>query len=292
MRRFIFVFIGFVMLWGCSSENDLSDAYGNFEANETIISSEANGKIMEFSIDEGQKLDKGYIVGYIDTTQLHLKKMQVLAQQRTLKTKFGSIFAQVDVLKEQKAVAMKNYDRIKKMFEEKAATAQQLDDIEGKIEVIDKQIAQVQTQNSTVMNEMETIEIQIAQIQDMIDKSIIINPVEGTVLSTYVEPFEITGQGKPLYKIADLDNLILRAYFSGSQLPDIIIGNKVKVLIDKDNRTNQSYEGEIIWVASEAEFTPKMIQTKEERVTQVYAVKIKVKNDGKIKIGMPGEVNL
>lgn len=292
MRRFFFVFIGFVMLWGCSSENDLSDAYGNFEANETIISSEANGKIMEFSIDEGQRLDKGYIVGYIDTTQLHLKKMQVLAQKKTLKTKFSNIFAQVDVLKEQKAVAMKNYVRIKKMFEEKAATAQQLDDIEGKIEVIDKQIAQVQTQNSTVMNEMETIEIQIAQIQDMIDKSIIINPVEGTVLSTYVEPFEITGQGKPLYKIADLDNLILRAYFSGSQLPDLIIGNKVKVLIDKDNKTNQSYEGEIIWVASEAEFTPKMIQTKEERVTQVYAVKIKVKNDGKIKIGMPGEVDL
>jgi len=292
MKYFLIVLIGLSMFWGCSDESNQSDAYGNFEAEETIISSEASGKIMQFTIDEGDKLDTGYIVGFIDTTQLHLKKMQVLAQKNTLRTKFGSIFAQIDVLKEQKDVANKTYDRIKKMYDEKAATAQQLDDIEGKIDVIGKQIAQVETQNSTVMNEMETIEIQIAQIEDMISKSIIINPVAGTVLSAYVEPFEITGPGKPLYKIADLDNIILRAYFSGSQLPNLEIGKKVKVLIDKDSKTNQSYEGEIIWIASEAEFTPKMIQTKDERVTQVYAVKINVKNDGKIKIGMPGEVLL
>jgi HlyD family secretion protein len=292
MRYFLIALICFGVLWGCSDDNDLSDAYGNFEAEETIISSEASGKILQFSIDEGDRLEAGMNIGYIDTTQLHLKKMQVLAQKKTLKTKFSSIFAQIDVLKEQKAVAKKTYDRIKKMYDEKAATAQQLDDIEGKIEVIEKQIAQVETQNSTVMNEMETIEIQIAQIEDMISKSIITNPVAGTVLSTYVEPFEITGPGKPLYKIADLESIILRAYFSGSQLPDIKIGKKVKVMIDKDSKTNQSYDGVITWIASEAEFTPKMIQTKEERVTQVYAVKIKVKNDGKIKIGMPGEVVL
>jgi len=292
MRYFILILVGLGLILGCSDNNDLSDAYGNFEADETIISAEASGKIMKFTIDEGQELEAGSIIGLIDTTQLHLKKMQALAQQKTLRTKFSSIFAQVDVLKEQKVVVLKNYSRIKKMFEDKAATAQQLDEIEGNIEVIEKQIAQVETQNSTVINEMETIEIQIAQIQDMINKSIITNPVPGTVLSTFVEPYEITGAGKPLYKIADLDNIILRAYFSGSQLPDLKIGNRVKVLIDKDIKTNQSYDGEIIWVASEAEFTPKMIQTKEERVTQVYAVRIKVKNDGKIKIGMPGEVEL
>jgi HlyD family secretion protein len=257
MKFFLIVLIGLGILWGCSEDNGLSDAYGNFEAVETIISSEASGKIMRFTIEEGDKLEAGMNVGFIDTTQLHLKKMQAIAQKKTLKTKFGSIFAQIDVLKEQKAVAMKTYDRIKKMYDEKAATAQQLDDIEGKMEVIEKQIAQVETQNSTVMNEMETIEIQIAQIEDMISKSIITNPVVGTVLSTYVEPFELTGPGKPLYKIADLDSIILRAYFSGSQLPNIKIGKIVKVLIDKDSKSNQSYDGEIIWIASEAEFTPK-----------------------------------
>ena len=292
MKNLILIVLIATLIASCSENDTKSDAYGNFEADETIISAEANGKIMEFKIDEGQKLLPSESIGYIDTLQLHLKKRQILAQKKTLKTKFNSIFAQVDVLKEQKAVAMKNYDRINKMFVDKAATEQQLDDIKGKIDVINKQIIQVETQNATVINEMETIDIQIVQIDDMISKSIIINPVKGTVLTTYVNSFELVNQGKPLYKIADLDNIIIRAYFTGDQLPNLKIGQKVTVLIDKNETENQSYEGEIIWIASESEFTPKMIQTKKERVTQVYAVKILVKNDGKIKIGMPGEIVL
>lgn len=292
MKNIILIALFATLIMSCSENGNKSDAYGNFEADETIISAEANGKIMEFAIEEGQKLTISEKIGYIDTLQLHLKKRQVLAQKNTLKTKFSSIFAEVDVLEEQKAVAIKNYERIKKMFIDKAATEQQLDDIKGKIGVINKQIIQVETQNATVINEMETIETQITQIDDMISKSIIINPVKGTVLTTYMNTFELVNQGKPLYKIADLDNIILRAYFAGSQLPNIKIGQIVTVLIDKNEDENQSYKGKITWIASEAEFTPKMIQTKEERVTQVYAVKIQVVNDGKIKIGMPGEVVL
>lgn len=287
------ILIFFVLfLAACSNNNDKSDAFGNFEADVTIISAEANGKIMEFNIEEGMGLDSGQYIGYIDTTQLHLKKQQILSQKKTLKTKFSSIFAQIEVLKEQKEIAEKNLKRIKKMHEDGAATDQQLDEIKGKVNVIEKQIEQVKTQNATVMNEMNSIETQIDQIQDMIDKSVLTNPIKGTILAKYAETYELTGQGKPLYKIADLDNIILRAYFSGAQLPEIRIDQNVKVLIDKNAEENQSYNGKIIWIASEAEFTPKMIQTKEERVTQVYAVKILVKNDGKIKIGMPGEVVL
>jgi HlyD family secretion protein len=178
------------------------------------------------------------------------------------------------------------------MRKDNAATEQQLDDAEGNVQTMKKQIQSLETQKKSVRAEIKSIDARFNQIEQQIDDAHVINPVNGTVLTTFVEPHELVGQGQPLYQIANLDTLELRAYVSGAQLPSITLGQSVEVLVDKNAEENQQLNGKISWIASDAEFTPKMIQTKEERVTQVYAVKVKVPNpDGIIKIGMPGEVN-
>ncbi|MFW5721097.1 MAG: HlyD family secretion protein, partial [Bacteroidota bacterium] len=173
---------------------------------------------------------------------------------------------------------------------DQAATKQKLDDINGKYDVLLKQIQATKTQINAVHKEMEVMDRQIELVVEQINKAKIINPVNGTVLEKYVEESEIAAMGKALYKIARLDEIDLRVYVSGAQLPSVKIGQKVTVLVDKDEKTNQQFEGEVVWISDQAEFTPKIIQTKEERVNMVYAVKVRVKNDGTMKIGMPGEV--
>lgn len=274
----------------CGKNEKRSDAYGNFEAVETIVSAEATGKLIDFNIEEGQLLEKDVTVGNIDADQLSLKKQQLEAQKNTIKTKFKNVFSQINVYREQKKVNQTEKNRIERLLKDDAATTKQLDDVNGNLNILDKQIASIESQNSTTMQELKGLDTQIEQIQDQINKSAVINPVKGTVLMKLAEQSEIVNYGKPLYKIADISMMELRVYVSGEQLPGIKLGQMVRVLIDSGKGGFRELEGTISWISSKSEFTPKIIQTKEERVNLVYAVKVKVANDGLLKIGMPGEV--
>lgn len=273
----------------CNKGNGKADGYGNFEATETTVSAESNGKLLEFSVEEGQVLQKDAQVGYIDTVQLSLKKEQLLASKNVVIAKSAGVLSQISILKAQLNTAEISKKRIENLLKQEASTQQQLDEVNGKIDMLNQQIRSIEIQNSSEINELKSIDAQIEQLQDQLVKSKIKNPVNGTVLVKYTEPFEITTFGKPLYKIADLSIMQLRVYVSETQLTSIKLGQKVTVKVDSVDEM-KSYEGNISWIASEAEFTPKIIQTKEERVNLVYAVKIDVKNDGSLKIGMPAEM--
>ncbi|MBE0423838.1 MAG: HlyD family efflux transporter periplasmic adaptor subunit [Lutibacter sp.] len=271
--------------------NEKADGYGNFEATEITISAENSGKLMQFNVEEGQMMKKGDYVGYIDTIQLSLKRDQLLASKAIVYSKSGSVLSQKNVLNAQLKKAIVNKNRIENLIRENAGTQKQLDDINGEINVIQKQIKSVESQNSPVINELESIDVQLKQVEDLLLKSKVVNPVNGTVLTKYAEVNELTSFGRPLYKIADLSTMELRVYVGETQLSNIKIGQEVAVKIDAGD-TIKNYKGIITWVSSEAEFTPKIIQTKEERINLVYAVKINVKNDGSLKIGMPAEMYL
>jgi len=277
---------------GCTGNGEKSDAYGNFEATEIIVSAESAGKIMAFNAEEGTLMPEHAFVGYIDTVQLALKRDQLSATKLVIHSRSGNILSQIEVIDEQKKVALVEKERVEKLIKQDAATQKQLDDITGQISVLEKQKVSIETQNASVFAELKSVESQIKQISDQINKSVIVNPIAGTILTKYVEPFEVVAYGKALYKIADMRSVYLRIFVSGDQLPQVKLGQKVQVLIDETKKTNSSLEGEVSWISSKAEFTPKIIQTKEERVNMVYAVKVKVQNDGRLKIGMPGEVNL
>ncbi len=276
-------------IFSCSDGNDSADGYGNFEATETTISAENNGKLMLFTVEEGQELAKETFVGYIDTIQLSLKREQLIASKVVIASKSKGVLSQINVLNAQLKTANINKNRAENLIKDNAGTQKQLDDVSGEIDIIKQRIKSVETQNAPVVNEMKSIHVQIKQLEDQIQKSKIINPVSGTVLVKYAEPNEITAFGKPLYKIADLSTMQLRVYISETQLSGVKIGQEVTVKIDA-GEDMKSYTGTITWIASEAEFTPKIIQTKEERVALVYAVKINVVNDGSLKIGMPAEM--
>ncbi len=284
--------IGFVLaasLMSCTNDNEKADGYGNFEATEVTISAENNGKLMQFNIDEGDQLKKDDFMGYIDTVPLALNKEQLLVSKEVVSSKSKGVLSQITVLKSRLKTAELNKTRIENLISDNAGTQKQLDDINGEIDVLKQQIISIEIQNAPVVNELKSIDIQLKQLDDKIQKSKIINPINGTVLVKYTEPNEITTFGKPLYKIANLEIMQLRVYVSETQLSSIKIEQEVTVKIDgKDGM--KSYRGKISWVASEAEFTPKIIQTKEERVALVYAVKVDVKNDGSLKIGMPAEM--
>jgi HlyD family secretion protein len=280
------ILIGF--LSSCSN-GEKADGYGNFEATEITISSEANGKLEFLNLEEGQVLEKGAVVALVDTLQLYLNKQQLLAQKETVASKSGGVWSQVSVLNQQLQTAKTEQERIQKMFAEKAATQRQLDQANNQADVLKKQIQNVETQNAPIVNEVKTIEAKVTQINDQIIKSKVTNPIKGTVLTKYAEPGEIVSFGKPLYKIANLEEMTLRVYVSETQLPSIQIGQQVTVEIDSGEGM-KDYAGIISWISASAEFTPKIIQTKEERVNLVYAVKVTVKNDGSLKIGMPAEM--
>ncbi|RMG23872.1 MAG: HlyD family efflux transporter periplasmic adaptor subunit [Bacteroidetes bacterium] len=293
MNKF-FLFSLLIFLLACQNGNELSDAYGNFEAKEVLVAAEANGKIMHFEIEDGRQLSQQDTLGYIDTLQLHLKKKQLQASIAAILSKRQDVQTQQQVYLEQKQNLLREKARLEKLLAEGAATPKQLDDISGQIEVVDKQmkarIKALETTNRGISSEVAPLRTQIEQIEDQIHKSFIINPIDGQVLAHYAEPSEVAVFGKPLYKIADTRTMFLRAYISGRQLPLIKTGQQVEVLIDQDEQNYRRMKGTIVWIASEAEFTPKVIQTKEARVNMVYAIKIKVQNDGSLKIGMPGEV--
>jgi len=291
MNKILLIFIiGTFLLNSCGKDNDNADAYGNFEAIETIISAQSSGTIIKCNINEGDALHEGDTAYIIDTVALFLNKQQILSKKNAVSSKFSNIIAQVDVLNKQKDVLLKEKKRVLNLLKDSAVSQKQLDDIDGKSDVLNTQIIQVKTQNQSLFEELKVFDAQIKSIEDLIQKSIIINPINGTVLTKYSEQFEIAIPGKPLYKIADLSEMKLRAYISGNQLSSIKIGQTVKVFIDTGDNKMKEYKGIVTKISDEAEFTPKNIQTKEERVNLVYSIKIKVKNDGSIKIGMPGEV--
>ncbi|WP_159023567.1 HlyD family secretion protein [Formosa sp. L2A11] len=276
-------------LFSCGNDNEKADGYGNFEATEITISAENNGKLLQFNVDEGDILKTNQFIGYIDTIPLALKREQLEVSKAVISSKSKGVLSQIAILKSKLKTANTNKTRTENLIKDNAGTQKQLDDVTGEIDVINNQIRSVEIQNAPVVNELKSIDVQIKQLDDQIKKSKIINPINGTVLTKYAEPNEITTFGKPLYKIANLNTMELRVYISETQLPNIKIGQNVTVKID-DADTMKYYKGLITWIASEAEFTPKIIQTKEERVALVYAVKIDVINDGSLKIGMPAEL--
>ena len=290
-KRNILIMLTILGLSACKSDNSLSDAYGNFEAVQVTVSSESAGKILFLNIDEGSQPDSGSIVALIDTTDLYLKKLQLQAQKKAVSVKKNSVSSQIEVQQQQKANLLVEKNRVTKLIAEKAATTKQLDDINGSLDLIDKQVTSIQTQMDGIAEEMEVIERQISQVSESIRKCYIRNPVTGTVLNKFAEAGEIAAPGRALYKIADLSTMELKVYVSGNQLPSVKQGQQVEVLIDADKKSNRTLSGIVSWISPKAEFTPKIIQTKEERVNLVYGVKIRVANDGSLKIAMPAEVN-
>lgn len=288
------VFAGLI-LFATSCNKDVNfDASGSFEAVEVIISAEANGVIKELNIEEGQNLQAGQNIGYIDSIQLFLKKKQLESQMAALLAKKPNIAVQLSALREQLKTAEIEQKRIINLVKSEAATTKQLDDINAQIEIIKKQIdAQKSTLSITsegINKDILPLQVQMEQLADQLQKCKIINPLNGTVLTKYAVQNEMAIAGKALYKIADLSTIILRAYISGNQLSLIKLNQKVKVHTDDGSGGFREDEGTITWISDKAEFTPKTIQTKDERANMVYAVKIKMKNDGTYKIGMYGEI--
>lgn len=310
MKTYAYLIVLAVFFLACNGKKNPYDASGTFEAVETIVSAEATGRIMQLTLEEGQVLKAGQAVGYIDSLQLFLKKKQLEAQIRATGSRVPDIVTQTNVYKQQIAVSQVRLDnllheqkRVQNLLKADAATRKQLDDINAQVEELQKQLdvirkqdaaqtSVLKTQTSGLQSDALPLYVQIEQISDQLAKSKIVNEVNGTVLTKYVEANEVASAGKPLYKIADLSTLILRAYVTGDQLPGIRLGQQVKVLVDDSDGKYRELPGTIEWISSKAEFTPKTIQTKDERANLVYAVKIRVKNDGLLKIGMYGEVVL
>jgi HlyD family secretion protein len=279
----------------CTKEAEF-DAQGTFEATEVVVSSEATGRILNFDIEEGMAIAANQTVGTIDSLQLHLQRKQLVAQQSALLASRPDVKKQVAALREQIAKQKTELRRVENMLRDGAATQKQKDDIEAQIKILEGQLeAQLSTldkNTSTINGNSVVLEAQIAALDDRISKCSIISPVGGTVLVKYAEAGELASAGKPLMKIADLKNIYLRAYFTSDQLANVKLGDEVKVVADFGGTERYDYTGRVAWISSESEFTPKTIQTKDSRANLVYAVKIAVENDGRLKIGLAGEVVL
>lgn len=293
LNSYTLIATALLSLAACNRGDGDFDATGTFEATEILVSSEANGKIMELNIEEGDRLDAGALVGYVDSTQLYLKKMQLSAGLRSVDIRKPDIRKQIASLEQQIATARTEQQRMENLVKAKAGNQKQVDDIVNNIKYLQKQLdAQYSTLNKTTGGadaEAEGILYQIMQLDDQLQKSRIVNPQAGTVLVKYAEPGEVTAAGKPLYKIADTDLLYLRAYITSDQLSTLKQGQTVRVFADYGENDRREYPGTITWISDKSEFTPKGIQTKDERANLVYAIKIAVKNDGYLKIGQYGE---
>lgn len=283
-----------LLMISCKEAPKLYDASGTFEAIETLIPADASGIIQQLDIREGQVIDSAQVIGYIDSTQLHLRKKQLEAQIKAVLSKKPNISRQLAAYQAQLDQARHELARVDRLVKADAATPKQLDDAKSMVAVIEKQMEALQSTltitSEGLSQDTGPLFTQIAQLNDQIRRCVITNPVKGTVLTTYVEPFEMAVPGKPLYKIADLSSIILRAYITGDQLTGRRLGDQVTIMVDDAAGTYKSYNGTIEWISDKAEFTPKTIQTKDERANLVYAMKIRVVNDGYLKIGMYGEV--
>ena len=294
MKKVIYIAMALLAI-SCTKEAEF-DAQGTFEATEVVVSSEATGRILNFDIEEGMAIAANQTVGTIDSLQLHLQRKQLVAQQSALLASRPDVKKQVAALREQIAKQKTELRRVDNMLRDGAATQKQKDDIEAQIKILEGQLeAQLSTldkNTSTINGNSVVLEAQIAALDDRISKCSIISPVGGTVLVKYAEAGELASAGKPLMKIADLKNIYLRAYFTSDQLANVKLGDEVKVVADFGGTERYDYTGRIAWISSESEFTPKTIQTKDSRANLVYAVKIAVENDGRLNIGLAGEVVL
>ncbi|WP_238989242.1 HlyD family secretion protein [Mucilaginibacter terrigena] len=310
MKKIIIIALTALIFTACTNSDKEYDASGTFETTEVMISAEATGEIKQFDIKEGDVLKAGQYLGYIDTIQLKLKKEQLQSQINSVQSRTQDITAQTNPYNKQLALTQTTLNtqlhekkRIENLLKADAATPKQLDDINAEVDATQKrleliksqreaQLSALNIQNDGLVKDVAPLQAQIDQINDRLAKSRIVNEVSGTVLTKYAEVNELMTEGKPLYKIADLSTLILRAYLSGNQLSAIKIGQSVKVMINDVNGKYKNYSGKIEWISNSAEFTPKTIQTKDERANLVYAVKIRVPNDGYLKIGMYADVKL
>ena len=280
------------ILLSCGNKQNIFDASGTFEATEVTISSEASGRILSFDIVEGQEITAGNRIGVIDTVQLYLTKLQLMQNVSSVKSNRPDISKQIAAVREQITKQKTEKNRVENLLKAEAATQKQLDDITSAITILESQLAALQSslQNSasSIDAQSSAIEIQIAQIDDKLSKSIISSPITGTVLAKYTEAGELAVAGKPLFKVADTKRLFLRAYMTLSQLKDVKLGQNVKVFADFGGDNRREYVGTITWISEKSEFTPKNIQTKDDRENLVYAVKVAIENDGYVKIGMYG----
>ena len=294
MKRIVYIAV-VVLATSCGTEAEF-DAQGTFEATEVVVSSEATGRILNFEVEEGMAVEANKMVGAIDSVQLHLQRKQLVAQQSALLGSRPDVKKQVAALREQIAKQNEELRRVENMLKDGAATKKQKDDIEAQIKILERQLdatlSTLDKNTSTINNNSAALEAQIAALDDRISKCRIISPVGGIVLVKYAEAGELASVGKPLMKIADLDNIYLRAYFTSDQLAKVNLGDEVKVVADFGGEERYDYTGRVAWISSESEFTPKTIQTKDSRANLVYAVKIAVENDGRLKIGLVGEVVL
>uniref|UniRef100_UPI00359C611C HlyD family secretion protein n=1 Tax=Bacteroides caccae TaxID=47678 RepID=UPI00359C611C len=282
------------LLTACGNNNGDYDASGIFETTEVITSAKGNGEIIRFDIEEGQDVNPQVALGYIDTIQLALKKKQLLATRTATDSRVLNENQQLATLRQQIANLQRERKRFEELVKTNAATQKQLDDINYQIQVLEKQLAataeQISSSNSSLSSQSMGIEAQLAQIEDQIKNSIIMSPIKGTILTKYAEPGEYAAPGRALFKVANVEDMKLRAYITADQLTGLKIGQQVKVYADQGKDDRKEYAGTITWISDKAEFTPKTIQTRDERANLVYAVKVSVRNDGMIKKGMYGEV--
>ena len=278
----------------CGKGNKVYDASGVFESTEVTVSAEGNGKIMSLDLQEGDRLEAGAVVGCIDTVQLYLSKIQLEASRRAVGSGRLNISRQIAALESQIAKQRQELDRFTKLEQAGASNRKQVEDIQAQLDILERQLAaqkeSLQNTNSNVSGQADALEAQVMQLEDKIRKCVITSPVSGPVLSKYSEAGELAVQGRALFKVADLDNIRLRAYITADQLTGLKLGQSVKVFADQGTSGRKEYAGTLVWISDKAEFTPKTIQTRDERANLVYAVKIAVKNDGLIKLGMYGEV--
>ena len=285
---------GALLLGGCQPDAPRFDASGNFETTEYVVAARAQGQLVRLAVTEGDQLPAGREVGFIDTVQLYLRQRQLQASERAVRQQTPDVSAQLGALAQQVANLERERRRVVRLVKADAVPSKQLDDLNYQIAVARQQVAAQRsalgTQARGTRAQAAPLRVQVQQVRDQLRQSRVVNPVAGTVLTVYVEPSEVVSYGQPLYKIGDTQQLILRAYVGGDQLTRVRLAQAVKILVDAPGGQRREYPGRVQWISSKSEFTPKVIQTKEDRVNLVYALKIAVLNDGSLKIGMPADV--
>ena len=285
---------GLVVLSSCGKKEKAYDATGTFETTEVTVAAEQSGALMKFDVNEGDEMPLGMEVGLIDTTQIWLKIKQAGATKAVYQSQKPDMEAQIAATRQQLAKARQEQQRYKELVADGAAPSKMLDDATNQVQVLQKQlnaqISSLNTQLSTLDSQLSTVDVQVSQLKDQLQKCHITTPIKGTVLEKYIERGEFVAVGKPLFKIADTENMFIRAYVTSAQLKDIKVGQKATVFADYGDGQKKEYEGTVSWISSRSEFTPKTILTDDERADLVYALKVAIKNDGYVKIGMYGEV--
>ncbi len=286
---------GAVLMFGaCGNEEKEYDATGTFEARETTVSAEQSGTLLTFNISEGDNLKSGQEIGLVDTTQTWLKIQQLGAAKEVYQSQKPDMEKQIAATRQQLAKAQTEQRRYQELVNDGAAPAKMLDDATSQVQVLQRQleaqISSLSTSTRTLDKQMAATDVQVSQLYDQLKKCHIVAPIGGTVLEKYVTQGEFVTTGKPLLKVADTENMFIRAYVTSAQLQSIKTGQKAKVFADYGNGQKKEYEGTVSWISSRSEFTPKTILTDDERADLVYAVKVAIKNDGYAKIGMYGEV--